>query len=345
MVDKNYCMSSFLTFRYIVDDDREFKEGIKHFTYKPISADEQTACETAEDIDRCIREQFGKMDLSKAAILLSGGMDSAILASYMPKGMKAYTAVSAGGKVDETGRAKRYCEINGLEHVIVEVTWDDYLECIDALMLNDGCPVFANEPQVYKLAEKIKQDGFDTIIFGDNADVAFGGMDKLLSKDWTYWEWIERYTFVKPSDALKQPVSVEGVYERYKKGADGVDYIKFLNEVFASSSSGAYINAFRLAGIRYYDPYAYMKMAQPLDLQRVRSGDSKYLLRELFRMRYPNLEVPEKIAMARAVDKWLADWAGPSRKEFIGSDCVKDMTGEQKFLLYSLERFLNLIDG
>lgn len=344
MIDKNYCMSSFLAFRYIVDDDKEFKEGVRHYTYKPVPEKEQTACETAEDIDRSIRKQLAKVDLSKAAILLSGGIDSAILASYMPKGMRAYTAVSAGGKVDETGRAKKYCEINGLEHVVVEVTWKDYLDCIDALMLNDGCPVFANEPQVYKLAERIKQDGFDTIILGDNADMAFGGMDKLLSKEWTYREWIERYTFVEPSNVLRRPVSMEGVYEQYKKGTDGVDYIKFLNEVFASSSSGAYINAFRLAGVKYYDPYAYMKMALPLDLQRVRSGDSKYLLRDLFRMRYPNLEVPEKIAMARAVDQWLADWPGPVREEFISPDVVKKLSGEQKFQLYSLERFLNLID-
>ena len=85
-----------------------------------------------------------------------------------------------------------------------------------------------------------------------------------------------------------------------------------------------------------------MKMGQPLDLKRVRNGESKYHIRELFKMKYPECPVPEKIAMARAVDYWLKDWYGPKRDEFIPG-CVQGMTGEQKFLVYSLERFLNLI--
>ena len=346
IVDKNYCMSSFLTFRCIVDNNKTFQEGIEQKTYKPVASENQMACITAKDIDISIRKQLENVDLSKAAILLSGGIDSAILASYMPKGMSAYTALcSAKGAVDETARASNYCKINGLKHVVVDIKWEDYLECIDKLMLNDGCPVFANEPQVYKLAKIIKNDGFDTIIFGDNADMAFGGMDKMLSKDWTYDEWVERFTFVNPDDVLNEAVSMNNVYEKYKKGVKDIDYISFINDIFSISSTGAYVNAFRLAEIKYYDPYAYMKMAEPLDLNRIRSGDSKYLLRDLFRMRYPRMEIPEKIAMARAVDQWLAGWDGPVRKEFKNANKIKNMTGEQKFLIYSLERFLNLIES
>ena len=84
------------------------------------------------------------------------------------------------------------------------------------------------------------------------------------------------------------------------------------------------------------------KESLPLDLRRVRSGDSKYLLRDLFRKRYPGLEVPEKIAMPRAVNQWMKDWEGPKRAEFI-KGCADGLTGEQRFMIYSLERFLNLI--
>lgn len=343
--DKNYCMSSFLTFRCVIDENKVFKEGMEHHKYVPAQPQNQTACTTAEEIDTNIRKQLENVNLSNAAILLSGGMDSAILASYMPKGMRAYTAVcSANGSVDESGRARKYCERNELEHVVINVTWNDYMDCMDALMLNDGCPVFANEPQVYKLAKTIKEDGFDTIIFGDNADVAFGGMDQMLSKDWTYDEWIKRYTFVKPSCVLKEPVCMDAVYKKYKTSGNMIDYIKFIDEILPMSSTAAYVNAFKLAKINYFDPYALLKMAEPLDLKRVRAGESKYLIRDLFRLRYPDLEIPEKIAMARAVDQWLSDWDGPVRKEFIMSEAVKNMTGEQKFLIYSLERFLNLIE-
>lgn len=343
IVDKNYCMSSFLTFRYVADENRIFKQGLEHSEFTPVPKTELIACSNAEDIDRNIRHILEKVDLSKAALLLSGGMDSAILASYMSKGTRAYTAkCSAQGAIDETGRARTYCEKYGLEHVIVDITWEDYLETIDALMLRDGCPVFANEPQVYKLTKKIQEDGAEVIILGDNADMAFGGMDQMLSKDWDYDGWVKRYTFVDPFKVLKNPVSMDPVYDRYRSGENGIDYITFIEEIFAMSSTGAYQNAFRLAEMDAIDPYAYLTMKDPLDLKRVRSGESKYLLRQLFKMKYPDVEIPEKIAMPRAVDQWLAEWEGPMRSEFL-PNCIEGMTGEQKFLIYSLERFMNLI--
>ena len=134
------------------------------------------------------------------------------------------------------------------------------------------------------------------------------------------------------------------VYRKYKTSDGAIDIIKFLDEIFTSSSSAAYVNAFEYANMHYFDPYAYMKMSHPYDLQRIRAGESKYLIRELFRIKYPDIPVPEKIAMARAMDQWLKDWQGPVRSEF-KENCIEGLTGEQKFLVYSLERFLNLIEN
>ncbi|HBG65795.1 MAG TPA: asparagine synthase, partial [Treponema sp.] len=55
------------------------------------------------------------------------------------------------------------------------------------------------------------------------------------------------------------------------------------------------------------------------------------------------LEVPEKLPMSRPADEWLKGWQGPERPEFIPG-CVACLSGEQKLLVYSLERFLNLLD-
>ncbi len=85
-------------------------------------------------------------------------------------------------------------------------------------------------------------------------------------------------------------------------------------------------------------------MAEPLTLERVRSGDSKYLIRDLFRIRYPGLEVPEKLPMSRPAEDWMNDWEGPKRYEFIPG-CAEKLNGEQKLLLYSLERFLDIIEA
>lgn len=343
-IDKSYCMSSFLTFRYIADPDTLFGEGIKHTELTILPDAEKTACQSGSEIGENIRKCLSGIDYKKTALLLSGGIDSGILASYMPKGVVAYT-VSSSAKASqiEIERAKRVCQKYGLEHRIVEVTWEDYDQCMDILMKHDGCPVFANEPQVYTLAKKIMSDGFNTVVFGDYADVAFGGMDRMLSKDWTFDEWVRRYTFVDPKTVLKEPADVSDVYERYRTGENSIDFIKFINEIFAISSSGAYVNAFGCLGMRYIDPYCFLKMQEPLDLKRVRGGESKYLLRDLYRSRFPDFEVPEKIAMARGVDTWLAEWDGPKRSEFC-QNCIAGMTGEQKFLVYSLERFLNIMN-
>lgn len=344
VIDKAYCMSSFLSFRYAARPEVVFGKGIDHVQLEPVPDLEKAACRTIRDIEACIRRSLKNINPDTAALLLSGGIDSGILASYMPQGSVAYTVSSPAEAAGiEIERAARVCREYGLEHRIVEVTWEDYENCMDKLMKHDGCPVFANEPQVYALTKKIQEDGFDTVVIGDNADMAFGGMDRMLSRDWTFDEWTERYTFVKPEKVLVNPVSVTDVYERYRTGENSVDFIRFIDEVFAISSSGAYVNAFDCLGMNFVDPYAFMKMAEPLDLQRVRSGDSKYMLRELYRERFPEFEVPEKIAMARAVDTWLADWQGPKRPEF-KEGCIEGMTGEQKFLVYSLERFLNIMD-
>lgn len=36
MIDKKYCMSSYMAFRYIEDDNKEFYEGFKHNNIKPL---------------------------------------------------------------------------------------------------------------------------------------------------------------------------------------------------------------------------------------------------------------------------------------------------------------------
>ena len=305
IVDKNWCMSSFLAFRYVADKEKVFRNDIEHKEFVLPSDSEKLFCKTVDDIEENIKNQLSSLDYKTTALLLSGGIDSGILASYVPENTVAYT-VNSPAKVAriEIERASKVCQKYGLEHRVVDVDWDDYESCLDALMKHDGCPVFANEPQVYSLTKAIKEDGFSTIVFGDNADVAFGGYDRLLSKDWTFNEWVKRFTFVDPARVLKEPSDINEVYERYRTGENSIDYLRFLDEVFAMSSSGAYINSFNCLGMKYIDPYALLKMSDPFDLERIRRGESKYMLRELYKRRFPDFDIPEKIAMARAVDVW-----------------------------------------
>lgn len=193
-------------------------------------------------------------------------------------------------------------------------------------------------------ATQALKDKIEVMIIGESSDLIFGGMDKLLSKDWTFDEFVKRYTFLDAAEVLENPADVNYLFEHYRHG-DKIDFLKFMDEIFSIESSSSYMNAFETAKLSYFDPYASLKMGEPLNLRRIRAGESKYLIRELFTMKYPSFPVPDKIPMPRPVDFYFADWKGPARHEFKKNLDMRKFTGNQKWQLYCLERFLNLFDG
>ena len=108
-------------------------------------------------------------------------------------------------------------------------------------------------------------------------------------------------------------------------------------------SYSSYMNAFAAAGMPYTDPYEHLSLAEPLDLNRIRRGESKYMIRELFRLRYGEKE-PEKVPMPRPVDEYFRNWGGPVRGEFRRDIDPGRYSGNQRWLMYALERFLNMIE-
>lgn len=346
MVDKNFCMSSYLAFRYIEKDDVDFFETTKHSKYELISEKERKSVYSASDIDMAIAEQISKFRDKKKGILLSGGMDSAIVASYL-SGSEAYTFRFLDGdyQSEELGRAEFYAGKYSLNLHYVDISWQTVEKYLDACMLSKGAPVHSIEPQILQAALQAKEDGVEIMFVGESSDLVFGGMDKLLSKNWKFDEFVNRYTFLEPKAVLKEPVSMSYLYERYREGEDSIDFMKFMDDVFANESSASYYNAFLVAQMPYYDPYARLKMGNKLDLQRVRNGESKYLIRELMKMKYPEIAVPEKNPMPRPVDYYFSDWDGPKRPEFRDDIDMKTLTGNQKWQLFCLERFLNLYEN
>ena len=342
MVDKNYCMSSFLSFRYIKDENKDFYEGMFHRNYEPVANRYRVVCNSAAALGEEMERTMAIKATKRSAVLLSGGMDSAIVASFMPRGSIAYTFESkAEGALNEVERAAQFAAQYGLIHKVVPIEWSDFDFYAPRLMKMKGAPIHSIEVQIYKAALMAKAEGVDCMFVGESADLIYGGMDKLLSKDWKYDEYKTRYAFVNPSDVLHDSVDMDAEFAPYRKGVDDIDFEKFLEKVFSIESSGSYYNAFRCADLEYFDPFAWTVMSDPLDLARVRSGESKYIVRELFAKRYPTIPVPNKIPMPRAVAIWLKDWAGPKRPEFKTFD-VSKLTGDQKWLVYVLEKFLDL---
>ena len=93
MIDKDFCLSSYIAYRYIYKDDMDFYEGMHHELYKAIPIEKRIGVKTTEDIDREIQKQFDELykKYNRIGILLSGGQDSANLASYLKPGSNAYT--------------------------------------------------------------------------------------------------------------------------------------------------------------------------------------------------------------------------------------------------------------
>lgn len=198
-VDKNFCMSSYLAFRYIEDDNKDFYPGIHHQNIVPIPDDERILVRTSEDIDKEIQRQMKQFSCKKKGIMLSGGMDSAIVASYL-SGSDSYTFRFNNGtyQSEELKRAEYNAKYYGLKLHYVDITFEEILKCVDLVMEHKAAPVHSIEPQIHKAALQAKEDGVEIMFVGESSDLVFGGMDGLLSKDWTYDEFVNRYTFSFP---------------------------------------------------------------------------------------------------------------------------------------------------
>ena len=279
----------------------------------------------------------------KAALALSGGIDSAILARFMPKDSTVYTfrCVVPGVEVtDESKRAKIYADICGLRHEVIDIYWEDIVRVIDGLMRNKKSPVHSIEAQIFLAAERAKSEGFTKFIFGESSDVTYGGMNGLLAKDWLVGEFIDRYTYVMPYKVLREAYMPLDTYLSFEHNGH-IDGHEFCSQFFKFEGLSSYINACETAGINFIAPYAYTYLDAPIDYSRIRNGDTKYLVREVFRKLYPDLPLPEKIPMPRPVNEWFKEWKGPVRPEFF-PHCTDNFTGDQKWMVWCLERFLNL---
>lgn len=342
MVDKRYCMSSYMAFRYIEDENKDFYEGMRHECIKAVPDEQRILVHTSDDIDREIGKQMDMFKGRKKGILLSGGMDSAIVASYLG-GSHAYTFRFLGGEFqkEELARAEYYAKYYGLTLHYVDISWDTVVSHLDEVMEKKNAPVHSIEPQIMQAALQAKEDGVEMMFVGESSDLIFGGMDQLLAKDWTFEQFMNRYIFTKPEDVLAEPESMQYLFERYRQG-EHVDFLSFMDDVFSIESSSSYLNAFAAADMPYYDPYAKLKMADKLNLYRIRHGEPKYLIRSLMSKKYPEIPVPDKVTMPRPVDAYFVGWEGPKRHEFRMDMDMKQFSGNQKWQMYCLERFLNL---
>lgn len=141
-VDKLFCMSSYLMYRAIVKPEKVFCKSFP--TQIEDISFSRNKISTSDELIDVLKVMVAEATADgKAAVALSGGIDSAILAKFMPKGSTAYTfkcVVPGVAVTDETEIAATYAKICGLEHKIVEIYWDDVLDSAPILMKHNQIP-------------------------------------------------------------------------------------------------------------------------------------------------------------------------------------------------------------
>jgi asparagine synthase (glutamine-hydrolysing) len=133
-----------------------------------------------------IIEYIKKISADKVAVLLSGGIDSSLMAWFAAEAEKyvvCYTVAYERDKGEELNASKT-AKLLGLPHAIVRVSEQDCLDIFGDYV--KACPKIHAEWSGIPLALLMKQvykDGIDDAILGDGGDDLFGGymfFDKLV---------------------------------------------------------------------------------------------------------------------------------------------------------------------
>ena len=152
----SYALNSFLTFRFVYGN-KDWKKGLSPYSPK-INNLEKYLVDSSDDIIQSINKVISDIDLNKTALLLSGGIDSAIIASFLNEGMSAYTIkFTAENAIDETDVASIYAKEYKLNHKIISISFSEYMSVVDTLIENKKSPLHPIEPALYIASQKIKK--------------------------------------------------------------------------------------------------------------------------------------------------------------------------------------------
>jgi len=340
-----YCLSLYLAFRYVPKPNVSWSKQKKIIPSLPkFEEAKKIRIKNSQDIITNLKKITKKYQNKKVGILLSSGIDSAIVAYFLPKQTQAYTIKFVAPKaIDESQHASKIAKYLGIKHKTVLVSWKDYQLAKDKLMLHKKSPLHPSETAIYYAALQAKKDGIYDLFVGGGADALFGGMDKLLSKDWEYQEFINRYNFLNPKKILKTPADITNIYKKYKLG-NSINVIEFLKVVFGLGTIQMFENAIYAASCNIIAPYEDFVLGIPLDIKRIRNGEPKYLLKEVYKKLYPSIKPLDKIPFARPMDQWFKNWKDLHRPEFRKDIDLGSLTGDQKWLVYSLQEFMDLYD-
>lgn len=271
------------------------------------------------------------------ALLLSGGMDSAVLAPYMPRGSTAYTVYHPKIERTEVAIARSYAEKFELVHKVIEMDLDQYFEVMNGLMVAKKMPLSPAEPVLHILALHASKDGHSHVVTGGGADTKQGGFPRLRKHRWqnSYQKKLQKL-YLDSSKVLQQFSDISHVLSNYvlcSPIGKIVDTKTFLREI--GTERFAFENAVTQAGVSHIAPFD--SCDSLLDM-RMNRALPKYFIQKFYRQIYGRMP-PQKFGLQKPSFA-LKDYH-PERDEFNKEFDYEGLDYNRKFLIYSLERFMN----
>lgn len=340
------CIDEYLAFQHINSHigwtygvhQRSFLENTECPRLHTVT-DGKTAIQTLQKISKNWTSKYQPHEIG---ILISSGIDSASVAKMLPKNSFAFYATYEERDFDpELNIVKNYCEENNLHLIIVNVSWKDYELHMDYLMRVKKAPIHPCEIPVYMCCKKAQELGIQILFSGWGADTHFGGMDKLMSKDWSLEEFKQRFEYC----ANLQLTNDYSHYVSFLNLDNTVNVYDFLTYNYHVMTLRSFFYIPELCGLIHLPLWSYLNV-ESLDLERIKT-EPKYIIQEAFKLMYPNFTPTDKLPFTRPTDLYMNDHFNDYTycKKLIGhSENIKNnivnTNGQQKWMIYILNRFL-----
>lgn len=292
---------------------------------------------TFDELRAVIQREIAKAE--RPALMLSGGMDSAIMVPFMPKKSVAYTFTHPQITKDEVSIARDYTEQFGLVHKVIQLDVDQYFDVMPLLMKNKRMPLSPAEPIFHILSLEAAADGHSHIVTGAGSDLKQGGFPSLRKRRtrWSFERKLNR-AYLCPQAILKKGTGIQHVLKEYSKPSFAkvmIDAQRFLTEV--GTEAHAFDNAISSAGIGHIAPLT--TVLCPFDAQRNAQMPKAYI-QEFFKDIYGTLP-PKKLGLQKP--SFALEGYRPERDEFRQDFNYEGLDYNRRYLVYSLERFMNEI--
>lgn len=346
------CVDEYLAFQHIYSNIG-WVEGVHNRTYNeftecPRNIKVNSGKDAVENL-LWLKDKFLKnYKHTEIGILISSGIDSACIAKIIPENSYAFYATYVERDTDpEIEIVKKYCEINKLKLIIVNVSWSDYNNHMDYLMSIKKNPIHPCEIPVYMCCIKARHLNVKLLMSGWGADTHFGGMDKLISNDWKLEEFKKRYEYCPR--ITKDNQILDNTYSKYINKDGTIDVQQFLTYNYHSMTIKSFFYIPELTGLIHLPLWGYLGINGNLDITRIRNGEPKYIIRETFELLYSNdaVSLTTKIPFTRPTDIYMEDHFYDN--EYI--DILKDyiikhshLTSQQKWMIYCLNRFIKILN-